>query len=216
MSIILDGTNGETFPSWTTAARPTSPATGQTGFNTTLGILETYNGTTWLSSSIPAPATAGNVVFTADGTTWSSTPKLTSGTSVVPSGTDIPFTGIPSWVKRITVAAQGLNSTASVQIGTAGGLVTSGYSSYWGAILGNTSTVAGGSATSSFVTGSNATQGGVFTIINAGGNTWQGTFIGRASDRIVTAYGSYTLTGALTQLLVTTTSTSGLVNIIYE
>ena len=47
--IILDGTNGETFPSWTTATRPASPNAGQTGYNTTLSALESYNGTTWIS-----------------------------------------------------------------------------------------------------------------------------------------------------------------------
>jgi len=47
--IILDGTNGETFPSWTTVTRPASPNAGQTGYNTTLSALESYNGTTWIS-----------------------------------------------------------------------------------------------------------------------------------------------------------------------
>jgi hypothetical protein len=47
MPIILDGTKGETFPSWTTGTRPATPNTGQTGYNTTLNTLEVYNGTTW-------------------------------------------------------------------------------------------------------------------------------------------------------------------------
>lgn len=47
MALVLDGTNGETFPSWTTAGRPATPATGQVGFNTTLGSLEAYNGSAW-------------------------------------------------------------------------------------------------------------------------------------------------------------------------
>lgn len=37
------------LPTWTTGTRPGSPATGQAGFNTTLGVLETYNGTAWVS-----------------------------------------------------------------------------------------------------------------------------------------------------------------------
>jgi hypothetical protein len=71
MAIILDGTNGETFPSWSTAGRPTSPATGQVGYNTTLNTLETYNGTTWVAGGLPAPSTSGNVL-TSDGTNWTS------------------------------------------------------------------------------------------------------------------------------------------------
>ena len=47
MTTTVDGSNGVTFASWTTAGRPTSPATGMTGFNTTLGIMETYTGNAW-------------------------------------------------------------------------------------------------------------------------------------------------------------------------
>jgi hypothetical protein len=47
MAIILNGSNGETFPTWTTATRPGTPNVGQTGYNTTLGVLESYNGTQW-------------------------------------------------------------------------------------------------------------------------------------------------------------------------
>jgi hypothetical protein len=49
MAIVLDGTTGEVFPSWTTAGRPASPAAGQTGYNSTTKLLETYNGTSWVS-----------------------------------------------------------------------------------------------------------------------------------------------------------------------
>lgn len=47
MPIVLNGSNGATFPTWTTATRPATPSEGQTGFNTTLETLETYNGTQW-------------------------------------------------------------------------------------------------------------------------------------------------------------------------
>lgn len=48
MPLILDGTKGETFPTWTTGTRPSTPSQGQTGYNTTLNTLETYNGTSWI------------------------------------------------------------------------------------------------------------------------------------------------------------------------
>lgn len=48
MPLILDGTLGETFPSWTTATRPASPAPGQVGFNSTTSSLECYSGTAWI------------------------------------------------------------------------------------------------------------------------------------------------------------------------
>jgi hypothetical protein len=69
MPLILDGTNGETFPSWTTAGRPSPAATGQVGYNTSLNVLETYNGTAWIAGGLPTPSTSGNVL-TSDGTNW--------------------------------------------------------------------------------------------------------------------------------------------------
>lgn len=44
MAITLDGTNGITNSSWTTATRPASPSAGQMGFNTTTGSSTTYCG----------------------------------------------------------------------------------------------------------------------------------------------------------------------------
>ena len=49
MAIILDGTLGETFPSWTTAGRPASPAVGQMGYNTTIGQFDAYTSGGWVS-----------------------------------------------------------------------------------------------------------------------------------------------------------------------
>ena len=58
---------------------------------------------------------------------------LVSGTAVAStSGTAIDFTGIPSWVRRVTVMFSGVStngtSNVQVQIGS-GSFVTSGYSS---------------------------------------------------------------------------------------
>jgi hypothetical protein len=47
--MILDGTNGETFPSWTTAGRPASPVVGQMGYNTTIGQFDCYTSGGWVS-----------------------------------------------------------------------------------------------------------------------------------------------------------------------
>lgn len=40
-------TGGMFLPSGTTAQRPASPATGMMRFNTTTGLVEVYNGTSW-------------------------------------------------------------------------------------------------------------------------------------------------------------------------
>ena len=49
MALIFDGTKGNLFPLWTTASRPTSPNTGQTGYNTTTSAVESYNGSAWVA-----------------------------------------------------------------------------------------------------------------------------------------------------------------------
>lgn len=59
MAVTIDGTDGITqpsittafgIPSGTTAQRPTSPTTGETRFNTDLVSLEVYNGTAWVTA----------------------------------------------------------------------------------------------------------------------------------------------------------------------
>jgi hypothetical protein len=47
MPQIFYGTDGTVPSSWTTGTRPTSPAAGQFGYNTTLGSLEIYSGSAW-------------------------------------------------------------------------------------------------------------------------------------------------------------------------
>lgn len=48
MTFTVDGTGGNTFPTWTSTTRPSTPVVGQTGFNTTTGFLESFNGGTWI------------------------------------------------------------------------------------------------------------------------------------------------------------------------
>ena len=52
MSFIVSGSDGGTFPSWTTATRPASPAVGQMGYNTTTGLFDQYVAGAWQSVSI--------------------------------------------------------------------------------------------------------------------------------------------------------------------
>jgi hypothetical protein len=71
MSIVLDGTTGEVFPTWTTATRPASPTVGQTGYNTSLNCLESYNGSSWsfgqiifINNTVTVASNAGTVPIT--------------------------------------------------------------------------------------------------------------------------------------------------------
>jgi len=84
---------------------------------------------------------------------WDNVYALTSATAKAStSGTSIDFTGIPSWVKRITVMFSGVNTTVGaqivVQLGTGGSPTTSGYQSTAG-----TRAVEVGSTTSLILTG---------------------------------------------------------------
>lgn len=51
MPIQLNPATGITNVNWTTSGRPRFPVSGQMGFNTTLGQLETWSGTQWVSAA---------------------------------------------------------------------------------------------------------------------------------------------------------------------
>ena len=65
MTFIVDGTLGGTFPSWTTATRPASPAVGQMGYNTTTGQFDAYTSNGWTSVATSATAPTSGPTFSA-------------------------------------------------------------------------------------------------------------------------------------------------------
>lgn len=65
MPMIIDGTNGGFFPSWTTATRPASPAVGQMGYNTTTGAFDAYTVAGWVSVASSATAPVNGPAFSA-------------------------------------------------------------------------------------------------------------------------------------------------------
>jgi len=75
MSAVINGTDGITFPTWTTGTRPATPVAGQAGFNTTIGATETYTGSAWLTSDLPATGASGNFLQS-NGTAWTSVSTL--------------------------------------------------------------------------------------------------------------------------------------------
>ncbi len=86
MPIVLNGTTGATFPTWSTATRPASPVEGQTGFNTTLETLETYNGTQWSSDF---PIRTNGQTLAVSYTIPASTSALAVGPLTLPNGGSI-------------------------------------------------------------------------------------------------------------------------------
>jgi hypothetical protein len=185
----------------------------------------------------PSTATNGTLTLPAGTGTFAVnglSSNIVSGTAVAAtSGTSIDFTGIPSWVKQVTVMFSGVstNGTSEVifQLGTSGGFVTSGY-------LGVALTVTTGGTTgttaltSGFMVRMGATAGtaaavrhgaAVFSLI--GSNTWVCSLnMGLSNtDYLNTTAGSIALADVLTQVRVTTagganTFDAGTINILYE
>lgn len=154
---------------------------------------------------------------------------LVTGTSVAStSGTSIDFTGIPSWVKRITVSLSGVSTTGIsnllFQIG-AGSVTTSGYlgTGYRAINTGSWVNIAFTTGFGvPFDTGSAVIHGQlVCTLI--GSNNWAATSLLSRSDTTVIGGtgGSITLGGTLDRVRITTvggtdTFDAGSINILYE
>jgi hypothetical protein len=169
-------------------------------------------------------ATAGSLEF-AD--------KLVSGTAQAStSGTAIDFTGIPSWAKRVTVMFDRVSlngaSEPTIQIGTSGGIQTTGYTG----ACGFSGPSGGGSAFSTgfrlFVDLAAANSfSGIATLCLSSVST-TGTWVhsGLISHSDGNAYttsgaGSKTLSGTLDRVRITAdngtdTFDAGSINIMYE
>jgi hypothetical protein len=211
---------------------PTSATlTNATGLPLTTGVTGTLpiaNGGTNLTTV----GSAGNVLFTADGSVWASTAKIVRGTSVAStSGTSIDFTSIPSWVKRITFMLNGVStsglSTLIIQLGSTT-FTTTGYVSRAG-IVNAANAVASASATAGFIVSSigvnTDTFSGYSVLVNIAGNTWVNAGTAYAnSGTSATVFSSgvpLALGGVLDRIRFTTvngtdTFDAGSVNILYE
>lgn len=143
------------------------------------------------------------------------------------SGTSIDFTGIPSWVKRITVMFSGVSLSASanilVQLGDSGGIENTGY--LGGCTLQAVGTTEAANSTAGYIVAvANAARvvHGNLIISAMGSNLWtaSGAFGFSNAAASGACGGSKTLSDTLTQLRITTTSTDtfdlGSVNIMYE
>lgn len=196
MPIVLDGTNGITTPDLESAG----PVVGTTG---------TFSG------AVQASGVATNLYPRVSGTAVAST-----------SGTSIDFTGIPSWVKRITVMFSGVSTSGTssylIQLGTSGGVTTSGYVStglFGGASAGFTDSTAGMIIFSNIAASS---MSGQITFTNISGNSWVSSYALRwLANYVVTGGGTVTLGGTLDRVRITTvngtdTFDAGSINILYE
>ena len=182
-------------------------------------------------ATIVPPATNTNRTLTlpdSTGTVATLGTTLTAATAVSASGTAVGFTGIPSWVKRITVMFSGVSTNGAsgilLQLGDSGGVENTGYAGV------GASTDSSSAVTTVFTTGfgvcrsfaASQTANGLCIISNVSGNTWAETGnVGLNSAILYYSAGSKTLSDTLDRVRITTvngtdTFDAGTINILYE
>lgn len=131
------------------------------------------------------------------------------------SGSAIDFTGIPSYVNEVTVMLNGVSLSGTdnllIQLGTSGGLVTSGYQQS-ATRLASGSSIQGSSDTSGFevwLTVSSRAASGMMILQRMDANLWVASHSMRiASSDTGVGGGTVDLGGALTQIRVTRTGSN--------
>lgn len=206
MTITISGTSGVTYP-----AGGTDNVAGA-GVGTT-------DSQTLTNKTLTSPTITGAVMSSM------ASSVITSGTAQAStSGTSIDFTGIPSWVKRVTVLFNTVSTNGSssllLQIGS-GSITSSGYVSSSSDNGGITTFTTGfgvlkvGNASYSF--------SGHSVISALGSNTYvQSGCLGASSTQSASVSGgAISLSGVLDRIRITTvngtdTFDAGSINILYE
>jgi hypothetical protein len=197
-----------------------------TGVITVPNLVVSSNTTLGNMSALGNLAITGNVTVSADlFVSGSQVEPLVLATAQIASGTSVDFTGIPSWVKRITVIFSGVSTDGTslklLQLGS-GSIQTTGYTA--------TSTFLGGSTgvtsnTNGFIIYSNTAaeiMSGTIVLTLLSGNTWIASgVIKNSTTYMAYAAGDVTLASALDRIRLTTvngtdTFDTGTVNIMYE
>jgi hypothetical protein len=238
MTVVINGTTGiDTGTGSLIAADATTP--------TYLDLFEdTDNGSNYVRLIAPTSISANRTLTLPDGTgtfvvngvngSLVSGTVNAGGTTPFPSSggpATVDFTGIPSWVKRITVMFSGVSASGTspilIQLGT--GSTTYTTSGYLGcvAVLASDGSTARTTYTSGFLVTNDSANGyirhGNIVITNSTGNTWTQTGLLAQSDTLRMSYfgGSIPLAAALTAVRITTVNgtdlfDAGSINILYD
>ena len=181
--------------------------------------------------TVQAPTTSSNRVLAledADGTLA----PLTLGTAQTATGTSVDFTGIPSWVKRITVMLDGVSTNGAsdviVQLATASGFITTGYVGSAITVVSSASPGTGAYSTGFLIrmggaAAATAVRHGVVKLELINANNWIGEVNVSLSNAVYWAGGAGSLNAVntVTGLRITTvngtdTFDAGTVHIMYE
>jgi hypothetical protein len=185
--------------------------------------------------TVSAPAVSGTNTLTLQAATATSAVNTLETAKLSTSGTTIDFTGLPAWMKRITVMFNGVSTNGTsfyaVRVRVGGSPVSTNYSGAVGSIY-ETENIAINSSSSEIpiqaiapVAGSSMT--GVLTLskMNETGPVWaySGTMYipGGAVSLMSYIAGIVTLSGAVDGIQITTTGgantfDAGTINILYE
>ena len=180
--------------------------------------------------TVSAPLVAGTNTLTLQAATATSAVNTLATAVASTSGTSIDFTGLPSWIKRITVMFSNVSTNGSsnyqIQLGTTSSIETTGYQavSTYGPAAG-TGTITTGFPIFSNTAGDFKSGALVFTLLDSSNNTFVcfGSFgqFGSQPNYNHTTGGNKSLASTLTRLRITTvngtdTFDAGSVNILYE
>jgi len=218
MPVKLNSTGGGsvtlTTPSTATDYTATFPA--NTGNVVTDSATQTLT-----NKTLTSPTIGGTPVMSAS--------VITSDTSKSATSTSVDFTGIPSWVKRITIMFNGVStggtSIKQIQLGDSGGFETTGYLGT-GVQLTDAQSVNAATITTGFGIRSALaadTLNGAVVITNLTSNTWvaQGALTDSSRGAGYLVGGAKALSDVLTQVRITTVNgtdafDAGSINILYE
>ena len=199
--------------------------------NSTTGITTppvSVEGSTSGTITLVAPAVAGTNTQTLVAATGTLAPLIAGTAQASTSGTSIDFTGIPSWVDRITVMFNNVSTSGTsniqIQIGS-GSVETTGYVSVALQLQNAAANTLASSTTGFIVTGSNAGtvfHNGFAVLSLLGSNIWTQTGNFQNTAPVLNSNaGSKTASGTLDRVRITTvngtdTFDAGTINILYE
>lgn len=181
--------------------------------------------------TVSAPLVAGTNTLTLLAATATSSVNVLATAVASTSGTSIDFTGLPSWVKRITVMFSAVSTSGTVvpliQIG-AGSITSSGYIS--SSMYMNTAAASSNvQYTTGFGINQNVAAGAIYgaftlSLVNSATNAWVlngGAANSSSAAAINISSGGVSLGGTLDRVRITTltgvdTFDAGTINILYE
>jgi hypothetical protein len=174
--------------------------------------------------TLAAPAVAGTNTLTLQAATATNSVNTLATAVASTSGTSIDFTGLPSWIKRITLMLNGVSTSGTspvrFQLG-AGSAQATGYISTSQSGTTGIGPASAGFDMSNFTTATD-NRYGYITFVNINGNNWVANGIfSQGTTVLVQMAGIVALTGTLDRVRMTTvngtdTFDAGTVNILYE